>query len=184
MTRPHSETILRLLHNLGGDINILDTTLNTPLFKEIMSDLPPCNLGFNAVGGNGVTDLARALAPGGTIVTYGGMSKQAPVIPLDLLTDKNLNFKGFWMTHWNNTHSPSERMNMINDICKMIEEKELSYFYEFHDLDDFEYALQRATKPYSMRKVILYTNFPNRFEEHDKLTEKAYDRFNYPLTHG
>ena len=71
---------------------------------------------------------------------------------------------------------------MLNEIAKSIEENKLSYFFELHDIDDFDYALKRATTPYMLRKVLLQMDFPDRFVEHDKLTEEAYEHFKFPLT--
>ena len=94
--------------NLGGDVNVFDTYLNSADFNEVVKDLPPIKLALNCVGGQCATDLARALAPGGTMVTYGGMSKQPLSIPHDLLTYKQLNLRGFWIADWYATHSREE----------------------------------------------------------------------------
>ena len=40
-----------LLYKTIGDVNIVDTDLNTPLFREILQDFPPCKLGLNNIGG-------------------------------------------------------------------------------------------------------------------------------------
>ncbi len=155
--------------------------LNTPLFKEIMADLPPCKLAINATGGESAVEMARALTHNGTMVTYGGMSRQAPVIPLDVIIDKNLKLKGFWMNIWNEKHSIAERQVMLNDIVKLIEDNQLGYFYEMHDMDDFDYALERSLTPHMRRKVVLNLDYPDRFKEHDARPDSDYEMFKYPL---
>jgi trans-2-enoyl-CoA reductase len=65
--RPETENILRLLGNLGGDINVTDAQLNTHSFNEILAELPPCTLAFNCIGGEAATEMIRCLAPGGTV---------------------------------------------------------------------------------------------------------------------
>jgi hypothetical protein len=42
-------------------VNIPDTFLKTNEFKELLADLPPLKLAFNAVGGEAAVDLCRAL---------------------------------------------------------------------------------------------------------------------------
>lgn len=178
--RPEAETELRLLANLGGDVNLLSSQVNNASFKELLADLPPLKLALNAVGGDSAVELARALSPGGTLVTYGGMSRQAPNIPLDLLADKNLQLKSFWMTKWSQQHSKEEKIAMFDEIAALIKDGQLAYFFELHDMDDFDYALKRATTPYTFRKVVLDMNFPDRMAEHDQLTEWDYSHFKYP----
>jgi trans-2-enoyl-CoA reductase len=42
--------------------------------------------------------VCKVLAPGGTLVTYGGMSMQPVTIPTSLLIFKDLAFRGFWLS--------------------------------------------------------------------------------------
>lgn len=60
-------------------------------------------LGLNAVGGPSALNVANALAPGGTVVTFGAMSKQPLKIPNGLLIFKGLKFGGFWLNRWRKT---------------------------------------------------------------------------------
>lgn len=172
---------MSLLHNFGGDVNITDDYLNTPGFHEILAELPPIKLAFNAVGGKTVTDMARSLSPGATVVTYGGMSKRPISLPFELLNYKNLTLKGFWISQWHLTHSEVERTAMIEDLASMIRGKQLSFLYELHDFDDFHYALAKSQEPFRLRKVVLNMDYPDRMKEHDKLTAEDYKIFEAPL---
>ena len=60
----------------------------------------PLHLALNAVGGDSALRLAQALAPGGTIVTYGAMSRQPLRIPNGLLIFQDLRWRGFWISQW------------------------------------------------------------------------------------
>ena len=175
--RPEVETTIRLLSNLGGDVNITDAYLNTADFNEIISELPPCKLALNCVGGEVATNMARVLAPGGTMVTYGGMSKQPVSIPFELLAYKQLKLRGFWMAQWAATHSVADQVSMVAEIAELIRARKLSFFFRMHDLDDFPYALQKAQEPFSFRKVVLNLNYPDRMKEHDERDPEDYKIF-------
>jgi trans-2-enoyl-CoA reductase len=58
--------------------------------------LPPPVLGLDCVAGEAGGELARALAPGGTLVVYGGMAQASLKLPPSLLIFKNLTVRGFW----------------------------------------------------------------------------------------
>lgn len=179
--RPEVDTVNRLLSNLGGDVNITDTFLNSHGFKEILFELPPIKLGFNCVGGEGATDMARVLAPGATMVTYGGMSKRPLKIPFELLAFKQLNLVGFWMAQWNVKHSDADRKPMLDYITELIRTDKLTFFYEMHDFDDFAHAFKTSSDSFNLRKVVLNLNYPDRFAEHDKKTTEDYWHFEAPV---
>ncbi len=172
---------MKLLANLGGDINIRDDWLNSTNFKEMLKELPPIKLGLNCVGGECATDMARALGHGATLVTYGSMSKKPLTIPHDLITYKGLNFRGFWMADWYKKHSVAERTEMFEDIVAMIRDQQLSFLYILHDFDDFNYALRKALEPFQFRKVVLNMDFPDRLAEHDARPKSDYDIFLTPV---
>lgn len=50
------------------------------------------------MGGSSALAVCKVLAPGGTLVTYGGMSMQPVTIPTSLLIFKDLAFRGFWLS--------------------------------------------------------------------------------------
>ena len=179
-SRPDFETQLSLLTNLGGDINIPDNYVNTEQFRELIKDISPIKLGLNCIGGESATQMARVLGTGGTLVTYGGMSKQPFTVPHELLTYRQLNLQGFWISKWNETHSREERRRMLEDIASMVREEKLKLFYELHDFDDFDHALKQSLLPYRLRKVVLNMDYPDRFKEHDEMGENnpgVYDQF-------
>lgn len=177
-TIPNGETTLRLLTNLGGDINIFDRDLETPLLRQIISELPPIQLGFNNIGGESAVSISRVLADNGTLVTYGGMSKHAPVIPLDVITDKSLNLKGFWLTYWSENASKAEKEKILSELSQMVIKRQLSYFFNLYDFDDMPYALTRPEQnPHDMRKIMMCMQYPDRFAEHDKRPLDDYDIF-------
>lgn len=179
--RPNADDAVRLCENLGGDINVLDTFVGTAAFNEMLSELPPIKLALNAVGGDSATELSRALGVNGHMVTYGGMSKKPMNIPVDVLVEKSLNLHGFWISQWHqDKNNHKARSDMIADITSMINNDQLTFFYEMHDFDDFQYALNRSMEPFNLRKIVLNMDFPDRFKEHDTKTEEDYWHFKAP----
>lgn len=78
-------------------------------------------LGLNCVGGQNATQLAKCLGEGGTMVTYGAMSKKPVVLPTGLLIFKDLRFRGFWLSRWANSDKEGKRRT-IEEILGLVRE--------------------------------------------------------------
>ncbi|XP_046325454.1 enoyl-[acyl-carrier-protein] reductase, mitochondrial isoform X3 [Marmota monax] len=74
--------------------------------SQAEKNTPQPRLALNCVGGKSSTELLRHLAPGGTMVTYGGMAKQPVTAPVSLLIFKDLKLRGFWLSQWKKDHGP------------------------------------------------------------------------------
>eukprot|EP00981_Chlorochromonas_danica_P011715 scaffold4233_cov180-Ochromonas_danica.AAC.6 len=140
---------------------------------QILAELPPIKVGFNSVGGEVATDLVRSLAVNGTVITYGGMSKQPVSLPSEIVAQKKIHAQGFWISNWFENASLEEREALFAEIGELIKDEKLSFFYELFDLDDFQYALTKSTEPFKLRKVVLNLDYPDRFAEHDALPASA-----------
>ena len=90
------------------------------LEDQLRSHSVHATVAINSVGGKSATNLARQLAPGGTLITVGGMSKEPVVLPTSLLIFNDVVARGFWMTRWYANHSYQDRVKMITDIAGMI----------------------------------------------------------------
>ena len=78
-------------------------------------------VGLNCVGGKPATALAKFLSPGGTMVTYGAMSKQPLALPASLLIFKDLSFSGFWVSSWSDNHT-KEKKQTVEDVLRLTRE--------------------------------------------------------------
>ncbi|KAK3695038.1 alcohol dehydrogenase-like protein [Podospora appendiculata] len=79
----------------------------------------PIMLGLNCVGGKSAAGVVRCLAPKGTMVTYGGMSRQSFPFPTGPQIFKRLRFEGFWLSEWSK-ENPAEKRRTIEEILGLI----------------------------------------------------------------
>ena len=62
------------------------------------------------MGGKLGAAVARLLAPGGVLVTYGGMSREPLPLPAGALIFRDLVARGFWLTRWVQNNPPALRV--------------------------------------------------------------------------
>ena len=143
------------LKAIGADIVVSESYLRTPEMRRLISDLPKPGLGLNATGGKAVTDMARLMGVGSTLVTYGGMSRQPVTIPTSLLLFHDLTLKGFWLKRSLQDYNREARSSDFKQIAQMIKSKKLKLLFERFSFAKFEDALQKSLTPMHQRKVIL-----------------------------
>jgi len=153
--RPNFETKIDLLKSLGADMVVFDDYITKPAFRRLISDLPAPKLALNSIGGESATEMARMLGRGGTLVTFGGMSRKPVTIPTSLFIFKDIQLRGFWLTRWVEEHSREERMKMLQTIFDMVKAQKLTLWLEKWDFDKFDQALAEALQPYRDRKIVL-----------------------------
>ncbi len=81
-------------------------------------------LALNCVGGKPALGMAKALAPGAQVVTYGAMSKQAMGVPAGMLIFKDLVFRGFWVSRWGD-ENPEEKKRTVEELLGLMREGRL-----------------------------------------------------------
>lgn len=92
----------------------------TDVFKS--GEMTKPKLALNCVGGKSALIISRHLEDGGSMVTYGGMSRQPVTVPTASLIFKDIRFKGFWMTRWTKKHFDSPaRADMFHEIMDLME---------------------------------------------------------------
>ncbi|MES1910106.1 MAG: hypothetical protein MHM6MM_002763 [Cercozoa sp. M6MM] len=77
-------------------------------------------LALNGVGGRSSMQLTRFLQHGGTLVTYGGMSRQPVTLPTGAFIFDDIVSRGFWMTRWNAEHSRQERQHVLQQVLALM----------------------------------------------------------------
>ncbi len=128
----------------GADFVFLDDEEAAPRIA-LAAGGAPIPLALNAVGGESALRLANAVTPGGTIVTYGAMSRQPLRIPNGLLIFKDLRWRGFWITPWSQRASADELVAMFGELFIMSQCGRLHAKVErLYPLSAFQEAIARA----------------------------------------
>ncbi|HEX5176366.1 MAG TPA: 2-enoyl thioester reductase domain-containing protein [Chthoniobacteraceae bacterium] len=145
-----------LVHELKdeGDVVVLDDEKMGDAIRS-MTGLAEIRCALNAVGGESALRLAKALAPGGTIVTYGAMSLQPLRIPNSLLIFKDQRWRGFWITQWYERASREAAAEMFRELFAFALTGMLRLPVErTFTLDESAHALARAQQSGRRGKIL------------------------------
>ncbi|XP_012888493.1 PREDICTED: trans-2-enoyl-CoA reductase, mitochondrial [Dipodomys ordii] len=154
--RPDIQKLMDRLKDLGAEHIITEEELRKPETKNFFKDIPPPRLALNCVGGKSSTELLRHLAPGGTMVTYGGMAKQPVTASVSMLIFKDLKLRGFWLSQWKKNHGPDEFKKLILTLCNLIHKGQLTApACSEVPLQDYQRALGASMEPFVSSKQIL-----------------------------
>lgn len=140
--RPDVDELRDFLKNLGADYVLTEEELRrTEIFRN--GEIPKPKLALNCVGGPNALEVIRHLQPKGSMVTYGGMSREPVTVPTSALIFKDLHIRGFWMTQWTKEHyNNPERFQMFDELIKMMLNKELQApAYKLVKFDNYREAL-------------------------------------------
>jgi trans-2-enoyl-CoA reductase len=142
------------LKALGADFVFLDDE-DAPPRIELAAGGAPIRLALNAVGGESALRLANALASGGTIVTYGAMSRQPLRIPNGLLIFKDLRFRGFWITPRRQRATREENTAMFDELFALARRGILRQPAErVYPLDSVHEAIEHAGRSGRAGKIL------------------------------
>lgn len=146
------------LQALGGDIVLLDDEAAPDALRAATVGAP-IRLALNAVGGESALRLANALAPSGTLVTYGAMSRQPVRLPNGLLIFRDLRCRGFWLTRWSDQATGSERAGMFLELFELARQGCFRQPVEArYTLQDCEKALLHAGRAGRSGKILFVSS--------------------------
>ncbi|CAB9499460.1 Enoyl-[acyl-carrier-protein] reductase, mitochondrial [Seminavis robusta] len=115
-------------------------------------------LAINATGGDSATLLLKLLAPGGTMVTYGGLSMQPVTVATPMLIFKDVKVRGYWHSRWMLQSFPQQRKKMVDELAGLVLDKGVQCPpIEIFSLDRFQDAFQFETEQSAQavrRKVV------------------------------
>lgn len=147
--------LIEELKALGADVVVLDTPEGVAEAKAALGD-EEVLLAANAVGGDSAIHLMDVLSSGGTLVTYGAMSRRSLKVPNKFLIFKSLTLTGLWITKWLEKASSAELRSVLDPLTALIEKGELvTAIDQIVPMADFKEAILRAQQGGRGGKVIL-----------------------------
>lgn len=140
---------------LGGDAVVVeDPTL--PKRLNEWTGGAPIRLALNAIGGDSAGTLAKCIAPGGQMATYGAMSKQPLKIANGLLIFRDLHFHGFWLTRRYQERPRQETQAMFDRLGALHAAHQLHIPVEkTYPMDAFRDAITHARQEARGGKILL-----------------------------
>lgn len=156
--RPDLEDIKQRLKAMGGSKVFSESELEVKNVKSLLRGLPEPVLGFNCVGGNAASIVLKFLRQGGTMVTYGGMSKKPITVSTSSFIFKDLRLRGYWLQNWTNLHTVNEFKPMTDYLLRLVRDGQLKYIMETVPFQDFNAALQKALgkQGHSPKQVLVF----------------------------
>ncbi|CAN4119951.1 unnamed protein product [Withania somnifera] len=152
--KPRSDEVKEKLIKLGADKVFTESELEVKSVKSLLDDIPEPLLGLNCIGGNAATMVVKFLKQGGTMVTYGGMSKMPITISTTYFIFKDISLKGYWLQEKN--LDKAQYRCSIDYLLALARTGRLKYEMEMVPFKDFHTALEKATgKQESRRKQVL-----------------------------
>ncbi|KAI5413296.1 hypothetical protein KIW84_057774 [Lathyrus oleraceus] len=142
--RPGVDEVKERLKHLGADEVFTENELEVKNVKSLLGGIPEPALGFNCVGGKSASLVLKILRQGGTMVTYGGMSKKPVTVSTSSFIFKELSLRGFWLQNWLNTDKTEEGRRMIDRLLGLVQDEKLKYKMELTPFNDFNTALDKA----------------------------------------
>ncbi|KAM9798093.1 enoyl-[acyl-carrier-protein] reductase, mitochondrial [Neosynchiropus ocellatus] len=156
--RPEFTQLSDRLKAMGASHVIREEELRRPEIKELFKICPKPKLALNGVGGKSATELLRHLKVRGSMVTYGGMSKQPVTVPVSALIFKDVKIRGFWVTQWKRDHAHDEGAfrAMLDELCSLVRQGKLTApTCTEVPLLNYRNALGAAMQPFISSKQVL-----------------------------
>lgn len=159
--------LIRELKALGADIVLTD---ELPVSSQIGRASLPANRGsagaspspdqiklaLNAVGGESARQLAKTLAPHGTLVTYGAMAREPLRVDNGLLIFRDIRFRGMWISDWYRRASRADIVAMFTDLRPLIRAGKFNIpIAQTYPLAQVHAALAHAARDQRAGKILL-----------------------------
>jgi NADPH:quinone reductase-like Zn-dependent oxidoreductase len=108
----------------GGDVVVVDGPRLAERVREAVraagGDPARLRLGVDAIAGRETGRLMRCLAPGGTVVNYGGLSGEPVQIDARDLIFLEGTLRGFWLVRWFRQAPRAEQARVFGEVGRLI----------------------------------------------------------------
>lgn len=127
------------------------------------SGLPKPKLALDCVSGEAATACAKVLAPGGTMVTYGAMSREPLTVPPGLLIFNDIRMRGFWLTggYAKMKDGFKAKEQLVDRVCALFRTKVIRpVTVDCMPLEEWQRALEKVQSDHKDCKVLLTSYSP------------------------
>lgn len=113
-------------------------------------------LASNAVGGDSALRLMDMLAPGGSMVTYGAMSKKSIKVPNGFLIFKGIKLEGLWVTQWLKKAPAPDIAAAYDKLARLMADGRLVQAVDtVYPLSEVRQAVEKAQEEFRNGKIVL-----------------------------
>lgn len=126
--RDNLQELVDELKGLGADYVITEEQSGSKEFSKTIKEWTKdseVKLALNCVGGKSATNIARKLSDGGTIVTYGGMSKQGVTLGTGMFIFNSIIARGYWLT-LNSKKDPARKNAALEAVLRLVADGKLA----------------------------------------------------------
>ncbi|MBL0169666.1 MAG: zinc-dependent alcohol dehydrogenase family protein [Gemmatimonadaceae bacterium] len=113
------------LEAAGGDVVLVDGP-DLPKRVAEATAKAKIRLGIDATGGLATDRLARSVAIGGMVVTYGAMSGEACKIAPGSFVFRDVTLRGFWLAFWFRKATKAQQQALYGELVQLIAQGALS----------------------------------------------------------
>lgn len=143
------------LQELGADV-VLEDGDDLHERVAVATGGAPLGLALDAVGGDATHRLARCLNPGGTVVSYGAVSRQRAALGVDQSVFRGITLRGFWLFQWNGARGGPVVTELLARLATAVAGGDLrTQVAAVYDLHDVREALQHARSGEGFGRVVL-----------------------------
>jgi NADPH:quinone reductase-like Zn-dependent oxidoreductase len=143
------------LEALGADALVMEGE-NLAQRVEQATGGAEIRLALDAVGGKATHSLAQCLAPSGSIISYGALSRRQAQIGVDQTVFRDIRLQGFWLFAWNAAVGPQAELRVMEEVAGQVAAGALHTRIDSEfALSDYAAALERARSPECFGRVIL-----------------------------
>uniref|UniRef100_A0A914BYU8 Enoyl-[acyl-carrier-protein] reductase, mitochondrial n=1 Tax=Acrobeloides nanus TaxID=290746 RepID=A0A914BYU8_9BILA len=153
--RPNVQELKNELRQLGADFVFTEEEFRNDGKKFLTSLSKPIRLAINGVGDRSCLAISSALSAGGTLITYGGMSKKSHLISTSSFVFKNIKAVGI-AAGWLLPQKPGKVQAMFDHIQKLCINGQLKPPpVETYEMEQFSKAINRALEGKHGKQVLL-----------------------------
>jgi trans-2-enoyl-CoA reductase len=149
------ESLISELEALGADIVLTDGPDLAARVAEATGNAPIV-LAIDAVGGGTFSQLVECLTFGGTIVAYGSLTKQPPLLNSVAIIFNDIRVRGFWLQKWFENANDQDKQGAFGTVIPLVASGALKAKIDSRfAIDDIAAAVTRAAEDGRSGKVLL-----------------------------